>query len=145
MSQKTLIVVVIILAVFGLALIGYFKAVPGTKNPTDNRPQIEITPRTFNFGEVEFGKIAEYTFKVKNLGSEVLEIKKVATSCACTTAKIIKDKIGPGEETELFVSYDTVAMGSGSHGKGNQERIIYVKNNDPINPQVEVMIYANVK
>lgn len=145
MNQKNIITVIIILAILGLAIVGYFKAVPGAKDQTGSRPQIEITPKSFDFGEVEFGKIAEYVFKVKNLGSEILEIKRVATSCACTSAKVNKEKISPGQEAELLVSYDTAAMGSSSHGKGEQERIIYIKSNDPVNPQTEVMIYADVK
>jgi hypothetical protein len=118
MSQKKLITIVIILAIVGLAIVGYFKAVPGAENQTTSQPQIEITPQFFDFGPVEFGKIAAYTFKVKNLGKEVLDIKKVATSCACTTAKISQEKINPAEEAELLVSYDTAAMGNTSHGKG---------------------------
>lgn len=144
MSQKSILIVIIILAIFGLATIGYFRAIPGIDNQTDSRPQIEVVPKTFDFNEIEYGSIVEHTFKIKNLGAEILEIKKVATSCACTTAKVLKNQINPGEETDLMVSYDTGAM-SGAHGRGKQERIIYVKSNDPINPQVEVMIYANVK
>lgn len=132
------------LVILGLAGYGYFKSTPGPENQAENRPKIEITPQFFNFGEVEYGQVVEYNFKVKNLGSEILEINRVATSCPCATAKIVKEKIEPGEEVELLVSYDSGAM-SGPHGKGKQERIIYVKSNDPVNPQVEVEIYADVK
>jgi hypothetical protein len=43
-----------------------------------------------------------------------------------------------------LVTYDTGAM-SGAHAKGQQKRIIYIKSNDPINPQIEAMIYAYVR
>ncbi|OHA16141.1 MAG: hypothetical protein A3A10_00370 [Candidatus Tagabacteria bacterium RIFCSPLOWO2_01_FULL_42_9] len=128
-----------------IAVFGYFRAVPGVKNKTENLPKIEIFPNIFDFGEIEFGKIVEHSFRVKNSGNEILEIKRVATSCACTTAKISKKEINPGEEAELLVNYDTAAMGKGPHGRGKQERIIYVKSGDPLNPQVEIMIYADVK
>ncbi len=144
MSKKNIITTILFLSVIGLAAIGYLKAVPGVSEKMENRPKIEISPSFFDFGTIEFGRVAEYTFKIKNSGKEILEIKRVATSCACTTAKISKEKIEPGEEADLLVSYDTVAMGDGPHGKGKQERIIYVKSNDPINPQIEAMIYANV-
>lgn len=142
MKPKVFLLVFLIL---GLAIIGYFKAIPAPTGGVDNLPKIEVSPQSFDFGEVEYGKVAGYTFKVRNTGSEILEIKRVATSCACTTAKILKEKLNPGEETELLVSYDTAAMGRSAHGMGKQERIIYVKSNDPVNPQVTVMIYANVK
>jgi len=129
----------------GISVYGYFKAIPSPQNQTGNLPKIEITPLSYDFGEIEFGKIVNYNFKIKNSGQEVLEIKRVATSCGCTTANALKTKINPGEETELSVTYDTAAMGDGSHGKGSQERIIYIKSNDPVNPQVEAIISAYVK
>lgn len=132
------------LIILGLAGYGYLKSIPNVENQQDS-PKIEISPKFFDFGEMEFGRVAEYSFKVKNAGSGVLEIKRVATSCACTTAKITEGKLEPGETAGLLVSYDTAAMGRSSHGMGKQERIIYIKSSDPVNPQVEVMIYADVK
>lgn len=131
------------LIILGLSVFGYFQAIPEVDNQTENRPKIEIKPESFDFGEVNYGKVAEHVFLIKNLGNEILEIKRVATSCACTTAEVEKDFLNPGEETNLSVRYDTGAM-SGPHGRGEQERTIYIKTNDPANPQVEVMIYANV-
>ena len=136
-----------IVGIIALILLGYgyLKAVPGPKdNQTGSLPIIEITPKLFDFGEISYGDVAEYTFTLKNLGDEDLEIKRVATSCACTTVKVTEETIAPGEETELQVTYDTGVM-SGPHGMGYQERIIYVKSSDPLNPQVEVMISAYVR
>ena len=141
---KNKLIFILIIVILGMAGYGYFQAIPGVQNRTENLPQIEISPEFFDFREIEYGKIAEYDFKIKNLGNEFLEIKRIATSCACTSAKVSLEKIAPGEEATLYVSYDTGAM-SGAHGKGQQERIIYVRSSDPVNPQVEVMIYANVR
>lgn len=145
MSKKIIIALVIVTVVVGIIIIGYIKATPGLKNETAQRPQIEVSPKTYNFGEIEFGAIAKYTFKIKNAGPQTLEIKRIATSCACTSAKASKESINPNEEVDLLVTYDTKAMGEGPHGRGQQERIIYVRTNDPINPQVEVTINAYVK
>ena len=145
MNQRSIIAITLISAVLGMAVVGYFKAVPAVENLTNTRSRIEVTPKSFDFGEIEYGLVAKHTFKIKNLGKETLEIRNVATSCACTTAKALQEKINPGEETELLVRYDTSAMGNSSHGKGAQERIIYIKSNDPASPQVEVTIQAYVK
>ncbi len=133
----------LILVILVFAIYGYFSAVPGVEDNID-KSQIEITPQLFDFGQIEYGQVAEYVFKVKNLGSQVLEINKVATSCGCTTAQVSQEKINPQEEAELKVVYNTGVM-TGAHAKGDQERIIYVKSNDPINPQIEVTISAYVK
>ncbi len=144
MKQRIVFFLILVLVMIGLAVYGYFGAVPGVDNQTENRPQIEIMPQSFDFGEIEYGEIAKHTFLVKNSGSQILEIKKVATSCACTKAEVGQKEIKPGETVELQVTYDTGAM-SGPHGRGEQERIIYIKSNDPISPQTEVTITAYVK
>ena len=130
-----------------LAIFGYFQAVGKRETSPDQKisePKILVEPEQWDFGEVKYGQVLEYTFKVKNLGEKDLEIKRVATSCACTTAKISQEKIEPDQETSLLVTYDTGAMGE-LHGRGKQERIIYVKSNDPEKPQVEVIIRAIIK
>ena len=137
-------VFVILGIVLGLAVYGYFKAVPAPSDQLENRPKIEITPQSFDFGEVEYGEKAEHTFDIMNLGGETLEITRLSTSCGCTTAEIDKESIPAGEQAELEVVYNTGAM-TGAHAKGEQERIIYVKTNDPVNPQVEVTISAYVR
>lgn len=144
MKLKIFVFLILVILILGLAVFGYFNSIPGAENQTNNLPKIEISPQDFDFGDIDYGQVVEYSFKIKNLGKEILEIKRVATSCACTTAKIAKEIINPGEETDLIVRYDTGLM-AGSHGKGRQERIIYVKSNDPVNPQIEAVIYANVK
>lgn len=142
--MKLRIISFIILIVLGFALWGYFRATPGLEDETLTRPIIEIMPDSFDFGQIEYGQVVEYVFKIKNSGNEILEIKKLATSCGCTKAEVNQEQITPQTMVELKVTYDTGMM-SGSHARGEQERIIYIKSNDPINPQIEVMIYAYVK
>ena len=143
-SKKYLLFILPLLLIISIAVLGYFTAVPGLKEGVETYPKIGITPQSFDFGELKYGSIAEYTFKVKNLGLEILMIGKLATSCACTSAQIEKVSILPGEEVDLLIKYNTGAM-NGSHGRGSQDRIIFIKSNDPINPQIEVTIHANVK
>lgn len=142
MKSKFFFAIAILIFVGGLAVIGYVKAVPGAKGG-DNAPVIEITPDSYDFGEIQYKDIVTRGFKVRNKGNAVLEITRVATSCGCTTAKVTKTTLEPGEETELEVVYNSGQM-TGSHGKGQQERIIYIKSNDPINPQIEALIYGTV-
>ena len=142
--MKFKVIIASIVLISGLLVLGYFRAVPGAENGSTGGPRIEILPQNFDFGDIQYGQIVEQDFLVKNAGNEILEIKKVATSCGCTTAKIDKEMIAPGESVRLNVGYDSGAMGS-SHGKGRQERIVYIKSNDPLNPQAEAVIYANVQ
>ena len=128
----------------GIATLGYFKATPGVKSGTATGPKIEITPAKYDFGDIKYVQIMTYDFQIQNMGQEPLEIKRVATSCSCTSAKVGTEILGPGEKTTLSIRYDSGAMGK-AHGSGKQERIIYIRSNDTLNPQVAAMVYANVQ
>lgn len=126
--------------------LGYFKAMPNSPSNQNNSqgPKVTVEPNVFDFGEVEFGKVVEHAFEVKNIGDEALEIKRVSTSCGCTKAEIDKEKLESGESAELLVTYDSGAMGKMVLGK-KIERFIYIKSNDSESPQTEVTIHARVK
>lgn len=139
------------LLVFGvaaafLAIFGYLKTVPETTSDQNdpNEAKIVVEPKTFDFDEVEFGQVVEHVFEVRNEGGGALEIKRVSTSCGCTKAKVDKERLEPGEKAELLVTYDSGAMGKQIIGK-KVERFVYLRSNDPGNPQEEVTIYARVK
>lgn len=143
MNSKLLLVFVSVIFVF--IGYGYLRAVPSGSNVDSySGPMVLIEPKTFDFGEVEFGKVVEHAFKVKNAGSKILKISRVSTSCGCTKATVGKEKLEQGEETELLVTYDSGAMGKGVIGE-KIERFVYIKSNDPKSPQVEVTIYARIK
>ncbi len=140
MLRKIIILSILIFIVLGVY--GYFKSVPPPSDESSAKPKIVLSSNFFDFGNLEFGKVAEAKFTIKNEGGAVLEITRLTTSCSCTSAKAAKNSLEPGEETELSVRYDTAAMGNSSHGKGRQDRIIYLKTNDPVNPQTEITTTA---
>jgi Protein of unknown function (DUF1573) len=144
MRTKIILILIFILFFAGLVAYGYSRAVPGLKDAQEAHPAIEIESSDFDFGEIAYGDIFTHDFKVKNMGDAELKITRIATSCACTSAKIDKDILAPGEEATLSVRYESGMM-SGDHAKGEQERIIYVKSSDPVHPQVEATIKGYVK
>lgn len=141
--MKTKFLLILGAIILSLAVYGYFKSVPGAEENVA-RPQIGVSPQDFDFGQIQYGQTVKYAFSVKNTGEALLEIDRVGTSCSCTKAEIAKTKLNPGEETSVLVTYDSGAM-SGDHAKGLQERIIYIRSTDPVNPQVEVTLHADVK
>ncbi|KKL77114.1 hypothetical protein LCGC14_2038150, partial [marine sediment metagenome] len=74
---------------------GYFKAMPGLDDSTEKYPIIEAVPDFFDFGEVEYGKIAEQTFKVKNSGSK--RLRDIATTSRGPAAN--GNQIDPTDDT----------------------------------------------
>lgn len=101
-------------------------------------PKLSFTESSHDFGKLKEGSKVEYTFKFKNAGKSVLEIKDIKTSCGCTAA-LISDKIlEPDKEGTLKVVLDTKGR------SGIMSRNITINSTDPQEPQKMLIIYADV-
>ena len=134
----------LLLLVVALGVYGYLAAIPPVIDSDIDSPIIAYEPLEYNFGNVEYGQILTHDFIITNKGNAQLRLLEVSTSCGCTTALVDKDVLEVGESTTLTAVYKTDAM-TGAHAKGQQERIIFINNNDPNQPLARIMIYANVQ
>jgi len=69
-------------------------------------------------------KAVTATFAFKNSGPDTLVVKRVRSSCGCTTARLDKNKFAPGERGEVEVKF---TFGS---RRGPQQKIISVEGDD---------------
>lgn len=111
-------------------------------NLENKEPKIEITPSFYDFGDIPY-ELVERTFTVKNIGEGILEITRISTSCGCTKGVIDKELIDPGETANLLITIDPNLMEENIDGK--IERTVYVKSNDPTQPELEIQLTANIK
>jgi len=103
-----------------------------------NVPKISVQPQKYNFGTIVQGDTVSHIFKIYNNGNAELRIVNVRASCGCTAATPSKTNLQPGDSTELNVVFN-------SHGKmGKQNKIVYVKSNDPSNTVYSVRFKGNV-
>lgn len=154
-SKKGIVVVgIALLVVAGLLVLGRPPAIsaPGTSNQQlANSASVlagglNAQESQFDFGEISMraGKVS-HKFAIKNEGSEPLIIKKIYTSCMCTTASLIKarETIGPfgmpghgpipvinqnlaaGESAEIETVFDPAAHGPS--GIGQIFRTVYLE------------------
>ena len=101
----------------------------------------------YDFGSISMaaGNVSQM-FKVRNTGSEPIEIEKMYTSCMCTTASMMLDgkkfgpygmpghgfapsmnqKMMPDEEAEVEVIFDPAAHGPS--GVGRIDRTVFIEN-----------------
>ncbi len=122
-----------------------------------DHPRIEVSPAQYDFGEIPQG-VSTASFQIWNSGDVDLKLTGVSTSCGCTSA-VIKYRgitspvfgmhnnpqnwnmnILPGETAILEVSYDSALHPD----SGAVQRAVYIKSNDPFNPEVQVDLTANV-
>ncbi len=103
------------------------------------QPQIEAPAPVYDFGTVLEGTPVKHDFTIKNTGQADLIIGQVQTSCGCTAAKSDRQRLRPGEQTELPVTFDT------RHEKGRASRRIDVYTNDPKTPDLTLEIQGVIR
>ncbi len=111
-------------------------------NLDSKEPKIEIIPNFYDFGDIPY-ELVEHTFTVKNIGEDILEITRISTSCGCTKGTIDKELINPDETANLLITIDSNLMEEDIEGK--IERTVYIKSNDPSQPEIEIQLTANIQ
>lgn len=145
MKSKTLIsLLVIVLVLVGLTAWSRQDAKP---NNNQSAAVLVAAETDFDFGQVRINDgLISHNFTVKNDSAAAITIKKIYTSCMCTTA-VWKDKNGtagpfgmpghgaipevsrtlaPGETATVEVTFDPAAHGPA--GIGRVERLVYLEN-----------------
>ena len=104
-----------------------------------NAPKIVFVEKTFNFGETDYNEKVVHVFKFKNEGKSDLIIRKIRTTCGCTTVAPENTTIKPGESSSFKAIFNP-----GSR-TGIQRKSIYVISNDPKSSNVRLMITGKIK
>ena len=102
-------------------------------------PRIVIEPPFQDLGEVP-QKPLEVAYTVRNEGGSPLVIEKISTSCGCTRAEMEQSTLAPGEAVTLRVVLDPVE----DNLYGDILRMVYIRSNDPENPEAEVELRVTI-
>lgn len=105
----------------------------------ENAPKIKFENTNFNFGTISQGKKVEFEYQFKNDGKTDLQIRKVITSCGCTTTSQKETTIKPGASSTIKVSFDS------SGKKGPQNKAVTVISNDPRSSSITLWIKGTVE
>ena len=112
---------------------------------------IEASPSFYDLGDVGInGGIVNKEYSIKNTTDVPIKLKKVSTSCMCTTASVqiggketkffgmeghgdanppVNIEVGSGEEGKVMVKFDPAAHGP--QGTGPFNRVVYLTFSDP--------------
>ena len=101
-------------------------------------PKIEFESLEINYGKISKGDNGIRVFKFTNVGSKPLIINKVYSSCGCTIPKKPSSPIGPGQDDEIQVKYDTNRVGP-------IRKTITVLSNAINSPSMSLKITGNVE
>lgn len=147
----------ILLGIVALALViivgGAFLLGRGSQEPQVSSEVlgIEATPTAYDLGEVPInGGIVTREYSIKNTSDKTIRLKKIATSCMCTTASFdiggketkffgmeghgdanppVNVEIAAGSEGKVEVRFDPTVHGP--QGVGPFDRVVYLTFSDP--------------
>lgn len=106
----------------------------------DGKPALEFPEPVQDFGELILGEETTLQFPVRNVADHRVTITRVETGCGCTVIEEELKNLGPGEESQLPVLYQ-----SGSD-YGDYERTVKLYTDDPDQELYEIsfkgFIYA---
>ena len=103
-----------------------------------NAPVIEVSESLFDFGDIQKNEKVTHVFTIKNTGKSDLNLRKVSSSCGCTTTQPDKNVIPANESATITVTFDS----RGRNGRQNQS--ITVLSNDPKKSNFALRITANI-
>lgn len=86
------------------------------ENPNAKTARISFTKTEHDFGRLIQGEKVVQVFHFTNTGDADLIISSVSASCGCTASKFTKDRIKPGEQGQIEVTFDS----SGQKGVQNK-------------------------
>jgi hypothetical protein len=100
--------------------------------------RLEFETKLHEFGDIKQGEIRKTNFKFSNRGKKDLTLYKVKSTCGCTVTDPKKMELKPGESSEIEVTF----YSAGKHGKESKDITVY--SNDPMNPEMQIRITANI-
>lgn len=96
-------------------------------------------PEQYNFDAMERGEGGERVFLFRNDGEGVLTLKLGKASCKCTGTKLTRDRLRPGETSEVTVEWDTSEKEPGPISLSAP-----VITNDPERPTVVLRVTGSI-
>ncbi len=109
------------------------------QKPKSSGARISISEMMWDFGYVSRNGKVIHTYKIKNVGGDTLILAKIRTTCGCTTTPLPKQRLAPGESTDLKVIFDPQKIAA-----GNTTKKLQIISNDPTNPFMEVQFTAKI-
>lgn len=155
--------VVLIIILIGYVAVGESKADAGTnvtqyKLSDTAKPVAQTETSTKEIGKMKVSDTKTTDFTLKNTGEKPLVLYDISSSCDCTSGQVTIDgakspqvsmhdknswtgTINPGKSATVSVIYQPSIMPV----KGDISRSVYIKTNDPANPQLTFSIKTFVE
>jgi hypothetical protein len=105
----------------------------------EKAPAISFENTNYSFNSVSEGRLVEKEFKFTNIGKTDLLVRKITSTCGCTTSSAKDNIIKPGASSFIKVSFNTKGY------KGSQNKTVTVITNDPNASQITLWVKGEVQ
>ncbi len=105
-----------------------------------NAPIVQVKSKILEFGKIKQGKMVKGKIYIKNVGENVLEVRKISTFSKELVIKPSKTELKSGKKSKLRIYVDTK-----NSPKGNFEKTFSVLTNDPMNSEMTFVVKYTVK
>ncbi len=113
---------------------------PAEEEPDGPRVTV-LNGEMYDFGSMERGVTRSHTFLIKNTGTKPLEILLQRTTCKCTLSTIGKQKLAPGEVTEVTLEWSTKDV---PRNQTTFSQLAEIETNDPDRPILELRVRGEI-
>ncbi|GJQ61522.1 MAG: hypothetical protein SCALA702_05750 [Melioribacteraceae bacterium] len=101
-------------------------------------PKLRLSTNQYNFGKVTEGEKVKAKIDFSNIGTAILAITDVKSSCGCAATLLKKNKLNPGEQGSLIIEFDSADR------SGKLTRTVTLYSNDPVQPVQPITLYINI-
>jgi hypothetical protein len=108
-------------------------------NPEGNSPRLAINMTEYDFKSLDGNSIDSTQIVITNVGTSLLELKKIESNCSCLTYKSPKNSLEAGESIQIEVFFNT------KDRAGYERKTLALFTNDPTRPTSIVTFKANVR
>ncbi|MBN1458407.1 MAG: DUF1573 domain-containing protein [Armatimonadetes bacterium] len=115
------------------------QVVAGESSSEGTYARIQFSEKVYDFGTMYQNEEVTHAFAFQNIGTGLLKIEKVKSSCGCTAALPKKRELAPGEETTLNVTFKSGNM------RDRVTKHIYIDTNDAVEPRATLNITATIR
>ncbi len=112
---------------------------PAKARPKKSNAVIKVENPVHNFGVMGPNQKKSCEFKFKNIGTDILKISRIKSTCGCTVPQLKKKTYAPGESGTIQVTFRS------STRQVPVTKHLYINSNDSKKPKYELTIKAQVK
>lgn len=105
----------------------------------EKAPKISFDDPNYEFGAVKAGTKVEHDFTFTNKGKSDLIIRKINTTCGCTTVAPKDLVIKPGSQSSIKAVFNTLGY------RNEQTKVVTVITNDPLSSTITLWIKGKVE